>query len=323
MDASVSLEFVLPIGAALLAGLAILTLLLAARSLATRDTGVDSRISAYLGGDDAARGATLHDQHIAERLNDVIKRQSFAVRIEHDLAAASLPLTVPEYLLMRIAVPLIITALALLIWRQVLVVPAALIAGHLGFSFWMRMRRQRRKQEFNDQLPETLDLITASMRGGFSLVQSLANIAGDVQEPTRTELRRVFQEVQLGLSVTQALDNLVQRMESTDLDLVVTAIKIHARVGGNLGQILENISTTMRERAKLRREVRVITSMQRISSYVIGALPFALALIIFTINPTYMMRLFQPGLILCIPIGAFISSVAGFLIIRKIVDVRI
>jgi tight adherence protein B len=314
MDVPVSLEFALPIGAALLASLASLTLLFAARSLATRDTSVDSRISAYLGGDDAQRGVTLNDQQIAERLNDVIKRQSFAARIEHDLAAASLPLTVPEYLLMRIAVPLIITALALLIWRQVLVVPAALIAGHLALSFWM---------EFGDQLPETLDLITASMRGGFSLVQSLASVASDVQEPTRTELRRVFQEVQLGLSVTQALDNLVQRMESADLDLVVTAIKIHARVGGNLGQILENISTTMRERAKLRREVRVITSMQRISSYVIGALPFALALIIFTINPTYMMRLFQPGLILCIPIGAFISAVVGFLIIRKIVDVRI
>ncbi len=323
MDTSVSLDLALPIGAALLAGLAVLTLMFAVRSLAARDTGVDSRITTYLGGGNTERTITLNDQQIAERLNEVIKRQSFAAGIEHDLAAASLPLTVPEYLLIRIAVPLIVTLLALLIWRQVLIVPAALIAGHLALSFWMRIRRQRRKQEFSDQLPETLDLITASMRGGFSLIQSLANVASDVQEPMRTELRRVFQEVQLGLSVTQALDNLVQRMESTDLDLVVTAIKIHARVGGNLGQILENISTTMRERAKLRREVRVITSMQRISSYVIGALPFALALIIFTINPTYMMRLFQPGLILCIPIGAFISSVVGFLVIRKIVDVRI
>lgn len=323
MDSPVSLDVALPIGAALLAGLAVLTLMFAVRSLAVRDTGVDSRIDTYLGGGAAERSVTLNDQQIAERLNEVIKRQSFAARIEHDLAAASLPLTVPEYLLLRTAVPLIITLLALLIWRQVLVVPAALIAGHLALSFWMRIRRQRRKQEFSDQLPETLDLITASMRGGFSLIQSLANVASDVQEPMRTELRRVFQEVQLGLSVTQALDNLVQRMESTDLDLVVTAIKIHARVGGNLGQILENISTTMRERAKLRREVRVITSMQRISSYVIGALPFALALIIFTINPTYMMRLFQPGLILCIPIGAFISAVVGFLIIQKIVDVRV
>ncbi len=323
MDSPVSLDVALPVGAALLAGLAVLTLMFAVRSLAARDTGVDSRIDTYLGGGAAERSVTLNDQQIAERLNEVIKRQSFAARIEHDLAAASLPLTVPEYLLLRTAVPLIITLLALLIWRQVLVVPAALIAGHLALSFWMRIRRQRRKQEFSDQLPETLDLITASMRGGFSLIQSLANVASDVQEPMRTELRRVFQEVQLGLSVTQALDNLVQRMESTDLDLVVTAIKIHARVGGNLGQILENISTTMRERAKLRREVRVITSMQRISSYVIGALPFALALIIFTINPTYMMRLFQPGLILCIPIGACISAVVGFLIIQKIVDVRV
>ncbi len=318
-----SLDLLLPIVAALVAGMAVLVLVFAVRSIVARDTSVDSRMSTYLGGGTVGRSITLADQQIAERLNETISRQSFATRIERDLAAASVPLTVPEYILMRVAVPLILTALALLIWREVLVVPAALIVGYIAPSFWMRYRRQRRNQEFGDQLPETLDLITASMRGGFSLVQSLANVASDTQEPTRTELRRVFQEVQLGLSVTQALDNLVQRMESADLDLVVTAIKIHARVGGNLGQILENISTTMRERAKLRREVRVITSMQRISSYVIGILPFALALIIFTINPAYMMRLFEPGLLLCIPIGAFISSVAGFIVIQRIVDVRI
>jgi tight adherence protein B len=161
------------------------------------------------------------------------------------------------------------------------------------------------------------------MRGGFSLVQSLSYVANDSQEPTKTELRRVFQEVQLGLNVSQALDNLVQRMESEDLDLVVTAIKIHARVGGNLTNILENISTTIRERSKLKREVRVITSMQRISSYVIGALPFALGLIIFSINPEYMARLFQPGWTLCIPIGAFVCAVLGFIVIQRIVDIKI
>ena len=112
-------------------------------------------------------------------------------------------------------------------------------------------------------------------------------------------------------------------MESEDLDLVVTAIKIHARVGGNLTHILENISSTIRERAKLRREVRVITSMQRISSYVIGFLPVGLALVIFTINPTYMLGLFTPGWTLCIPVGAVFFAVVGFVVIQRIVDIKV
>jgi tight adherence protein B len=161
------------------------------------------------------------------------------------------------------------------------------------------------------------------MRGGFSLVQSLANVARDSLEPTKSELRRVGQEIQLGLSLTQALDNLVVRMESEDLDLVVTAIKIHARVGGNLTTILDNISTTIRERSKLRREVRVITSMQRISSYVIGFLPVGLALVIFAINPKYMMQLFVPGWTLCIPISAVFFWIIGFMVIRKVVDIKV
>jgi len=95
------------------------------------------------------------------------------------------------------------------------------------------------------------------------------------------------------------------------------------RVGGNLTEVLESISTTIRERGKLRREVKVITSMQRMSAYVIGVLPFGLAGIIFTINPDYMMRLFEPGLILCIPIGAFTSAIIGFFIIRNIADIKV
>ena len=105
-------------------------------------------------------------------------------------------------------------------------------------------------------------------------------------------------------------------------DLVVTAIKINARVGGNLTQILETISHTIRERSRLQREIRVITSMQRMSSYVIGLLPLGLALVIFAINPAYILRLFEPGWLLCVPIGAVISSVLGFVVIQRIVDIK-
>ena len=311
----------MPLAAAALTAIAVLTLLLALRNLTRKDADISERMTTYVGGE-SAENITL-DPQIAQKLNETIQRQSFANNLERSLSSANLPLTVSEYILLRLAIPLVFAVLALVIWREPLTVPLALIVGFIVPIFWMGMRRKNRNRDFNDQLPETLDLITSAMKGGISLVQSLAYVSNDAPEPTRTELRRVFQEVQLGLNISAALDNLVIRMESQDLDLVVTAIKIHSRVGGNLTTVLENISTTIRERSKLQREVRVITSMQRISSYVIGGLPFALGGVIFTINPTYMSKLFEPGLTLCIPIGAFISAVVGFIVIQRIVDIQV
>lgn len=319
-----TLIMLLPILAASMAGLAVLTVVYGVRAMVSRDANVDARMSTYVNSEVIDNEASaMFDLQFADKLNAVIKRQSFAERIEQDLAQANLLLTVPEYLLMRLAVPLVLSIAVLLFWRSILLVPFAMALGYVLPIFWLRQRRSRRNRNFNDQLAETLALTTASMRGGFSLVQSLSNVSKDSQEPTKGELRRVGQEIQLGLSLTQSLDNLVLRMESEDLDLVATAIKIHSRVGGNLTTILDNISTTVRERAKLRREVRVITSMQRISSYVIGFLPVGLALIIFMINPTYIMKLFEPGLTLCIPIGAVFFWVVGFIIIQKIVDIKV
>jgi tight adherence protein B len=312
----------LSIGAALLTMLAVMTVLIAVRMLMAGDR-VTSRLDTFLGDPFAANQANVADPQLAQKLNEAINRQGFAERVARDLSQANLPLTVPEYLLLRAAVPLLLALIGLFVWRTVYVLPAALALGLIAPIFWMRMRRKRRNRDFNEQLSETLTMLSGSLRGGFSLVQSLANAAKESQEPTKSELRRVTQEIQLGLSLSQALENVVKRVESDDLDLVVTAIKIHSRVGGNLTTILENISTTIRERTKLRREIRVITSMTRLSSYVIGLLPFALGAIIFSINPPYMARLFQPGLTLCIPIGAFISSVAGFIIIQRIVDIKI
>ena len=319
-----TLTMLLPLLAAGMAGLAVLTVVYGVRSMASRDANVDARMTTYVNSEAADNESpAMFDSQFAERLNEAIKRQSFAERIEQDLAQANLLLTVPEYLLIRLAVPLVLSIAGLLFWRSILLVPFAMALGYVLPILWLRQRRSRRNRDFNDQLAETLSLTAASMRGGFSLVQSLANVSKDSQEPTKSELRRVGQEIQLGLSLTQSLDNLVLRMESEDLDLVATAIKIHSRVGGNLTTILDNISTTVRERAKLRREVRVITSMQRISSYIIGFLPVGLALIIFVINPKYIMKLFEPGWTLCIPIGAVFFWIVGFIIIQKVVDIKV
>src|SRR5262245_16154733 len=196
------------IAAAALAGLAVLVILFAGHRMLVRDANVDSRLNTYLGGQATdASAPTFLEPQFTEKLNEVIKRQSFAERIERDLAQANVPLTVAEYLLVRIGVPLILAIVALLVWRSALLVPPALLLGYALPILWLRMSRKQRNRNFNDQLADTLALISASMRGGFSLVQSLANVSRDSAEPTKSELRRVGQEVQLGLSIQQALAN--------------------------------------------------------------------------------------------------------------------
>src|SRR5262245_19240851 len=202
------MTLLLPIAAATLVGLAVLVILVAADGMLVRDTNVDSRLNTYLGGGATDAGApTFLEPQFTEKLNEAIKRQSFAEQIERDLAQANVPLTVPEYLLVRVGVPLVLAIVALLVWRSVLMVPPALLLGFVLPLLWLRMRRKQRNRDFNDQLADTLALTSASMRGGFSLIQSLANVSRDSAEPTKSELRRVGQEVQLGLSLPQALAN--------------------------------------------------------------------------------------------------------------------
>jgi tight adherence protein B len=316
------------LGAAALATLTIVVLMIGLRTLTSETNPLASRLQTYLsddvyGMDEAERVADLPSARIAERINESIGRRGFAQQIARQLEQANLPLKVPEWILLRIAIPLLLALGALVYWRNLLVLPIALFIGFVAPILWLRSLSNRRSTMFGEQLAETLTMICGALRGGFSLAQALTMVAKEAREPTRSELERVTQEVRLGLSLNDALDNLVTRLKSTDLELVVTAIKINGRVGGNLTEILDSISVTIRERDKLRREVRVITSMQRMSSYVIGGLPFGLAGILFTINPEYMGKLFEPGITLCIPIGAAVSAVIGFLVIQKIADIKV
>lgn len=309
------------------AGVAMMLLFLGLRTLRPQDSQLSNRLQTALGDDPFVQmpGIELNDSgpQLTDRLNEAINQRDFARRIARSLEQANLPLTVPEWLLLRTAVPLALTLTVMIVWQSIYLVPIAAFIGFIGPILWLNSLRNRRSSLFADQLAETLSMLVGALRGGFSLAQSLRMVAKEAQEPTRSELERVSQEIQLGVSMNHALDHMVERLKVEDLELVVTAIKINGRVGGNLTEILESISTTIRERGKLRREVKVITSMQRMSSYVIGMLPPGLALIIYAINPEYIERLFTPGWTLCIPIMAVVFAVTGFLVIRKMADIKV
>ena len=313
---------------AFLIGSAVLAVLVWVGSLFNGRRGIDSRLNVFVSSSGSLVELPEHvsdDQpnQLTERLNERLGRLGSSENIRRNLARADVPLTVAEYMLVKVAATLLPSALVVLLTRSVVALPFVALIGFFAPTLWLRQRQRRRSKLFADQLPGMLNTIIGSLRGGFSLSQALSNVPREAPEPTALEMRRVVQEIQLGLSIDKALTNLAQRMESEDLELLVAVLKIHGRVGGNLTVVLENISTTIMERTRLRREINVITSQQRYASYVLGLLPVILALLLLTINPNYMMRLFAPGWTLCIPAFAVIMNVLGFAAIQKIVDIKI
>ena len=252
-----------------------------------------------------------------------ISQQSFAARMRTDLARADLKITVAEYLLIRTVIVVVGFAIGYFIARNLL---SALLIGAVGFVlpiFYMRMRQRQRLRAFEGQLPDVLDHMVGSLRAGYGLMQAVEWVGRQLSDPAGEEFRRVLREVQLGRSLMDAFDSMVRRIDSDDLALIVTAIKIQHEVGGSLAEILEIVAHTIRERVRILREIEVLTSQQRYSGYVLMVMPIALGLVLFLMSPDYMMQLFQPGPTLCIPIGAVIMMVIGFFVMRRIVDIEV
>ena len=189
---------------------------------------------------------------------------------------------------------------------------------------WVILKRAKAKrvQNFNQQLAGALSTMANSLRVGFSLFQAMKSLSEEMPSPLSTEFKRTLQEINLGTPTDQALQNMCKRIKSDDLELVVMAIVIQRQVGGNLAEVLDNIAHTIRERIRIQREVKTLTSQGRISGLIIGLLPFILALIITVINPEYMYSFLEH------PLGYFliglglISQLIGVLFIRKIVNIQ-
>lgn len=169
------------------------------------------------------------------------------------------------------------------------------VMGFVGPRLWLNVRAERRRKAFQDQLVEVLRLLVSSLQAGHGLLQALQVVAEEMPSPSREEFGRVVKEVALGYSMREALEHLVARMHSDDLDLVVTAINIHSEVGGTLSDVLLSISNTITERVRLKGEVHAMTAQQRLSGLIISGMPFVLGTILTIINPDYMMNLFAPG----------------------------
>ena len=170
-----------------------------------------------------------------------------------------------------------------------------LIGALIGFwlpRFWLNRRKGGRLNAFNKQLPDTITLIANALRAGSSFLQAIELVVRESRPPISTEFSRVIREVNLGLPFEQALENMVRRVRSDDLELMATAISIQYQVGGNLAEILDSIAYTIRERVRIKGEIRTLTAQQRLSGYVVAGLPIGLAAFLFVAAPGFMAPMF-------------------------------
>ena len=207
--------------------------------------------------------------------------------LSEDLARAGLNITPPEYLLMRIGA-VALAALIGLFRFGFSIGPVILgVIGYILPPLVVAYLQRRRQQQFNEQLGSMLQLLSNSLKTGYAIDRALETVAAKSQPPVSTEFERVATEITLGTSVEDALSSLLLRINSPDLEFIVTAILLHGRVGGNLAEVLDNISDTLRDRLQTKRDMSVLTAQSRASATIITGLPILLALGLYVFVPGY------------------------------------
>jgi len=306
--------------------------------LSAGNPDIRGRLQRFVGGEQAkqkddkkdekkAFSLGLGETQLAARVDKVVAQRSFGKTVQRRLAQADLKLTLFEFILIKVFTTLTGFVVGLYLGRggpitQVIFTLAGVLIGFFGPDWFVKFRLSKRIKEFNGQLGDTIGLLANSLRSGYSLLQSMELVSRESPDPIGAEFKRVVREVGLGLSPQDALNNLLRRMPSDDLDLLITAINIQYEVGGNLAQILDTISHTIRERVRIKGEIQVLTAQGRVSGYIITALPPLIGVVVTLINPTYMNAMWEfPWIIM--PICGGVMVFVGFLIIRKIVNIEV
>jgi tight adherence protein B len=261
---------------------------------------------------------------ITKSLDQAVAGRGFAQNIATDLARANMKLTVGEYLILIVVSILGTGVLAYLIMHQNLFLTfGGLVLGFFLPRFYVKYLQGKRLKDFNNQLGDAINLLANGLRSGYSLLQAMDAVSREMSPPMSEEFQRVVREIGLGLSNERAMNNMLRRIPSDDLDLMITAVNVQHEVGGNLAEILETISHTIRERIRIKGEIKVLTAQGMISGYVISFLPVGLGLVLFAMNPNYMGAMFkEPCGWAMIAVGVVMTTI-GFIAIRKIVNIEV
>jgi tight adherence protein B len=262
---------------------------------------------------------------ITEWLNRRVSRSSGGDRIARELARADLKFKVAEYYALVFMSTVVVGLIAYIIQPNIV---SGIIGAVIGFfipRLYVKRQQTVRLNKFNDQLGDMLNLMVNGLRAGYSTMQAMEAISRELPAPICDEFHRVVQEMQIGIPMEKALENLLRRIPSEDLDFVVTAINVQREVGGNLSEILDTISFTIRERVRIKGEIRVMTAQVRSSGLVLSLIPVFLTLALWFISPEYISSFFDRGPF-CgwLAVGTIIIMIlSGYFVMMKIADIEV
>jgi len=299
-------------------------------SVSSQRSAEEKRLDAFVEAgieipDNDVRSAALSDW-----LSKKVEKTTWSDKVSKELAQADIKMKPGEFILVTIASVIAVAVIGYVIGSKSF--PLAILGAVLGFflpRMYIRSQRSRRLVRFNNQLSDMLSLMVNGLRAGFSTLQSMEAVAKEMPAPISDEFRRVVQEVSLGVSMDKALDNLVRRIPSDDLDLVVTAMKVQREVGGNLAEILDTISHTIRERVRIKGEIRTLTAQMKYSARLLALLPVGLTLAIYLINREYITILTAPESNTPFPCGilalvlALILVIVGYFVMDRFTNIEV
>jgi tight adherence protein B len=294
-------------------------------SVASERSLVEQRLGRYLEDERPQEVDRAGGGIATEWLNRRVASSSMGDRVSRELARADLKFKVAEYFALVFMSTVVTAFLAYLIQP---IIYSALIGGVIGFflpRFYVKRQQAVRLIKFNDQLSDMLNLMVNGLRAGYSTMQALEAVSRELPTPISDEFRRVVQEMQIGIPMEKALENLLRRIPSEDLDFVVTAINVQREVGGNLSEILDTISFTIRERVRIKGEIRVMTANVRTSGAVLSMIPVFLSLALWFVSPEYIGSFFDRGP-LCgwLAVGLIVGMIAsGYFVMMKIADIEV
>jgi len=320
---------------ALIAGIGVLAIFYGLAQTRTASADLQARLAEYgvVAPSAAGPAAEAPPSNLRERLARIFQPAADRIgqgdvkkgkpSLQEELAKADLKLRTSEYLGIQVGLTVLLFLIAFIRFGGFPNgIIQALIAGVIGYfipGFYVKFRQRQRLKAFNNQLGDTLLLLSNALKAGYSFAQAVDTVAKNGTPPISEEFARAVREMNLGGSVEEALNNMVKRVDSDDLDLVITAVAIHRTVGGNLAEILDNIAHTIRERVRIKGEIKTLTAQARASGWIITLLPVGLAGFMYVVTPAYF-RPMTANFLGFIMLGvAIVMILIGNAIIRKIV----
>lgn len=294
-------------------------------SITSERSLVEERLGRFLEDDRPQTDQDAGGSILTEWLNRRVAKSSMGDRVARELARADLKFKVAEYYAL-VFMATVVTALVAYIIQPNYI--SAIIGAVIGFflpRFYVKRQQTVRLNKFNDQLSDMLNLMVNGLRAGYSTMQAMEAVSRELPAPISDEFHRVVQEMQIGIPMEKALDNLLRRIPSDDLDFVITAINVQREVGGNLSEILDTISFTIRERVRIKGEIRVMTAQVRTSGAVLSMIPVFLTMALWFISPEYIGSFFDRGPV-CgwAAVGTVVIMIAsGYFVMMKIADIEV